>query len=199
MYDHIKSCIMYNNEKSDFFACMQGVRQGENWYSFLFSIFLSDLEDYFEELNALPLSTITEKIQNTLHTFIQFFVLLYGDDTVIFSESLEGMQKALDIFQEYCNLWKLSVNSSKTKVIVFSKRKSRQNYIVKLNGAELEIVDSLTYLGIVFRYILQNFDARKKLVEQSQKSLLAIYKKIRNQNISIDVQLKLFDYTTLWI
>ena len=63
---------------------MQGVRQGENWYSFLFSIFLSDLEDYFEELNALPLSTITEKIQNTLHTFIQIFVLLYGDDTVIF-------------------------------------------------------------------------------------------------------------------
>ena len=144
---------------------MQGVRQGENWYSFLFSNFLSDLEDYFEELNALPLSTITEKIQNTLHTFIQIFVLLYGDDTVIFSESLEGMQKALDIFQEYCNLWKLSVNSSKTKVIVFSKRKGRQNYIVKLNGAELEIVDSLSYLGIVFKYSGNIFDARKKLVE----------------------------------
>jgi hypothetical protein len=49
------------------------------------------------------------------------------------------------------------------------------------------------FAGIVFRYNLQNFDARKKLVEQSQKSLFAIYKKIRNQNISIDVQLKLFD------
>ena len=69
---------------------------------------------------------------------------------LFFSESLEGMQKALDIFQEYCNLWKLSVNSSKTKVIVFNKRKGRQNYIVKLNGTESEIVDSLTYLGIVF-------------------------------------------------
>ena len=84
MYDNIKSCIMYNNEKSDFFACMQGVRQGENLSPFLFSIFLNDLEDYFEELNALPLGTITEKIQNTLHTFIQIFVLLYADDTVIF-------------------------------------------------------------------------------------------------------------------
>ena len=172
---------------------MQGVRQGENWYSFLFSIFLSDLEDYFEELNALPLSTITENIENTLHTSIQIFVLLYGDDTVIFSESLEGMQKALDIFQEYCNLWKLSVNSSKTKVIVFCKRKGRHNYIVKLNGAELDIVDSLTYLGIDLKYNGHYFDARKKLVEQSQKSLFAIYNKIRNQNIPIDVQLKLFD------
>ena len=55
---------------------------------------------------------------------------------------------------------------------------------------ELEIVDSLTYLGIVFKYNEKNFDARKKLVEQS---LFAIYKKIRNQNVPIDVQLKLFD------
>ena len=36
MYDHIKSCIMYNNEKFDLFASMQGVRQGENLDPFLF-------------------------------------------------------------------------------------------------------------------------------------------------------------------
>ena len=137
--------------------------------------------------------TITEKIQNTLHIFIQIVLLLNADDTVILSESLECMQKCLDIFQEYCNLWKLLVNSSKTKVIVLSKRNSRQTYVVKLTGAKLEIVDSLTYLGIVFKYNRNCFDARKKLVEQSQTSLFAIYKKIRNQNIPIDVQLKLFD------
>ena len=86
MYNNIKSCIMYNNEKSDFLACMQGVRHLENLSSFLFSIFVNDLEDYFEELNALPLGTATipEKIQNTFHTFIQILVLLYADDTVIF-------------------------------------------------------------------------------------------------------------------
>ena len=95
------------------------------------------------------------------------------------------MQKNLDTFQEYCNLWKLSVNSSNTKVIVLSKRKGRQTYVVKLTGAELEIVDSLTYLGIVFKYNRNCFDARKKLVEQLRKSLFVIYKKIRNQNISM--------------
>jgi hypothetical protein len=65
--------------------------------------------------------------------------------------------KGLDIFQEYCNLWKLLVNSSKTKVIVLSKRKGRQTYVVKLTGAELEIVDSLTYLGIVFKVCFVSF------------------------------------------
>ena len=55
----------------------------------------------------------------------------------------------------------------KNKVIVLSIRKGRQHYIVKLNGAELEIVDSRTYLGIVFKYSGNFFDARNKLVEQS--------------------------------
>ena len=40
---------------------------------------------------------------------------------------------------------------------------------------ELEIVDSLTYLGIVFKYNGNFFDVRNKLVEQSQKSFFAIY------------------------
>ena len=74
MYDHIKSCIMYNNEKFDLFASMQGVRQRENLFPFLFSNFLNDLEDYFEELNALPLGTITEKIQTH---FIPLFKFLF--------------------------------------------------------------------------------------------------------------------------
>jgi hypothetical protein len=45
MYDNIKSFIMHNNEKSDFYACMQGVRQGVLIYH--------------------RFCTITEKIQNT--------------------------------------------------------------------------------------------------------------------------------------
>ena len=61
----------------------KGCAKGKTYTPFVF-IFLNDLEDYFEELNALPLGTITEKVQNTLHTIIQIFVLLYADDTVIF-------------------------------------------------------------------------------------------------------------------
>jgi hypothetical protein len=40
--------------------------------------------------------------KDTKHTsyFNQIFALLYADDTVILSESLEGMQKAFDNFQE---------------------------------------------------------------------------------------------------
>jgi hypothetical protein len=34
--------------------------------------------------------------------------------TVIFAESAEDLQTALNIFEEHCSEWKLSINVSKT-------------------------------------------------------------------------------------
>ena len=45
----------------------------------------------------------------------------------------------------------------------------------------------------MFKYNGNFSDARKQLANQAQKSLFSIYKSIRNQNIPIDIQLKLFD------
>ena len=44
----------------------------------------------------------------------------------IFAESPEELQTALDTMQLYCDTWKLQVNTSKTKIVVFSKGKIRQ-------------------------------------------------------------------------
>jgi hypothetical protein len=104
------------------------------------------------------------------------------------------MQSALNILQSYCDKWKLTVNVNKTKVLVFSKRKCHQNFDFTLNSEQLDVIDSYTYLGITFKYNGSFADARKRLVEQAQKSFFAIIKKKnRNQNIPIDLQLKLFD------
>jgi hypothetical protein len=42
-------------------------------------------------------------------------VILYADDTVILSESKDGLQKALDIVESYCEICKLQGNVNKTK------------------------------------------------------------------------------------
>jgi hypothetical protein len=52
MYSEIKSCVQYNTNQSEFFPGLTGVRQGEELYPFLFSIYLNDLEKYFIELNG---------------------------------------------------------------------------------------------------------------------------------------------------
>ena len=108
------------------------------------------------------------------------FVLLYADDTVIFSETPEGMQNALNIFDDYCNTWHLCINVSKTKVVIFSKRKKRSNIEFTLQGVRLEIVDDDSYLGICFKYNGNFAKAKQHLVDQAQKALFSIYQKIRN-------------------
>ena len=54
--------------------------------------------------------------------YYKLFVILYADDTVILSENKDGLQKALDIFESYCEIWKLQVNVNKTKVMIFCEK-----------------------------------------------------------------------------
>ena len=45
------------------------------------------------------------------------FALLYADDTVLMSETSDGLiQTLLNNFYEYSKLWKLKVNIDKTRV-----------------------------------------------------------------------------------
>ena len=98
MHSDIKSCVQYNNNQSEFFPCLTGVRQVEKLSPLLFSIYLNDLEKYFIELNGNPLELLSEQSVNELNVFIKLFVILYVDDTVILADTKEGMQNALNIF-----------------------------------------------------------------------------------------------------
>lgn len=83
MYKSIKSNIVFNNEKSDFFSCNNGVRQGENMSPFLFAIFLNDLESFLESQNNTGLSSITDDLESSLGIFLKISALLYADETVL--------------------------------------------------------------------------------------------------------------------
>ena len=109
------------------------------------------------------------------------------------SETPEGPQKTLTAFENYCNNWKLKVVTSKTKVVVFSKRRFRSNFIFEIYGQPIEVQDSYSYLGVTFNYNGNFNTARKKVLDQAQKLLYGLFRKIQNICIPIDLQLKLFD------
>jgi hypothetical protein len=93
MHSDIQSCVQYNNNQSEFFPCLTGVRQVEKLSPLLFSIYLNDLEKYFIELNGNPLELLSEQSVNELNVFIKLFVILYADDTVILADIKKGVQK----------------------------------------------------------------------------------------------------------
>jgi hypothetical protein len=63
MYNSIKSCIIYDDNKSNFFSSEVGVRQGENLFPFLFAVFLNDLEQFMEDKNITGLESIPSELE----------------------------------------------------------------------------------------------------------------------------------------
>ena len=108
------------------------------------------MEHFLQSKNSLRLNCITDEIENELDIYIKMLVILYADDTVLFADSAVEMQIQLDNFSEYCSLWKLNVNSSKTKVVIFAgSRFPTNNFNFTFDGNNLEIVSDIVYLGII--------------------------------------------------
>ena len=105
MYSSIKSCLVVNGEQTEFFSCNVGLRQGENISPF-FAIYLNDLENFFLQ-NDLHggAECLSSNLDDELQVYIYFqlhvFILLYADDTVVMSESSNGVQNALDTYNDY--------------------------------------------------------------------------------------------------
>ena len=88
----IKSKISTNGGSTSFFDCNIGVRQGENLSPILFTYCLNDLEKYltFRKVNGIDFDVLIDDA----HVYFKLLVLLYTDDTVLFSDNRTDMQQA---------------------------------------------------------------------------------------------------------
>ena len=103
------------------------------------------------------------------------------------------MQYAIDGLADYCKLWKLKVNIEKTKIIRFSKRRSKNVTVFNLNGELIENVDSYIYLGTTIKFNGKFQDAKNKQILQARKALSAIYSQKEKLQLPLDIYLNLFD------
>ena len=197
MYNKAKSCIKNGMNISHFFDCNTGVRQGENLSPILFALFLNDLTTYlsnrYDGLVMLS-SIVSEQLSDEMtDVFLKLFVLLYADDTIILAESVDQLQKALNGMAQYCHDNKLNVNESKSKIIVFSKGKIRKMPNFALNGVDLNVVFSYSYLGVAINYNGSFKIAQKALYDKASRAMFELLSKCRKLRLPIDISIKLFD------
>ena len=112
MYKNSHCAMKIQNKVTDFFKCEKGVRQGCPLSPILFNIFINTL--------ALDLdNSSTDSLE--LPNGSRISCLMYADDVMILiSKSREGLQNLLDSVNTFCNKWKMTVNPTKSKCILFT-------------------------------------------------------------------------------
>ena len=180
MYQQIKSCVRFNEETSDSYKCFKGLVQGEALSPLIFSLFVNDIElDLIHDGTTMQLNEIN------------LFLLMYADDTVLFAESSEDLQKMMDALLYWTREYKLTVNVNKTKVVIFRSSWQIENVSFYYNGNLVEIVNNFSYLATLFNYN-GKFNVTQKHI-QGKKALFCLMKEVPKHNFNVPTSLSLFD------
>lgn len=120
---------------------------------------------------------------------------MFADDTTILADTVTGLQAGLQVLDEYCQHWGVTVNIDKTKVVVFKKggrvaRDEKWNY----RNKDIDVVNCFKYLGIVFAQSGKFNMTQQTLADQAIKTLFTL-KRYTNKfvNLSPIMSCQLFD------
>ena len=124
----------------------------------------------------------------------KILLLFYADDVVIFSETPQALQHEIDKLFEYCNKWKLKLNTSKSKVVVFKRGNRPINQHWQFGNVNLESTNKIPYLGLILSANGSYFQAQKQLAAQASKAIFVLLKRLNKfQNLKADFMLDMFD------
>lgn len=147
--------------------------------SCLFNYFVNDLHDIFDE-SCGPL-----KLENTHLTF--------ADDLVIFSNSHKGLQNALNKLQKYCFDWQLTVNTNKSKILIFQKVYTSTPAFL-YNDQPLTETLQYNFLGTIIDHKGCFKSGIQELSKKGLKVLFSMRKIFSNfEQLPVNLSCKLFD------
>ena len=130
-----KQVVKYNKIKSDEMTIKSGVPQGSILGPLLFLLYINDIQNCSNIIS----------------------IILFADDTNVFYshtsiEKLnEIMQTEINKISDWLNANILSINTTKTKCILFRsrKKKQKQNITITINDNVIKQVKKTTFLGVV--------------------------------------------------
>ena len=140
LYDKSNTCVRLGEDRTDFFASKEGVRQGDVLSPNLYKIFINDLPESLHVTEPPGPAYIYNK---------PLYCLMYADNIVLFSTS-SWLQDKLDKLSKYCKDRRLYVSVSKTKVLIFNKSGKQVQNNFFFNDICLENVKHYRYLGVYF-------------------------------------------------
>lgn len=110
-YSSAFACIKTPEGYTDEVKVSKGVLQGEVLSPLLFILFIADMEKFFINQGCRGLS---------ISSSVEILISGYADDYVILADTPVELKRKLKALHEYCELNKLTVNTDKTKILVFT-------------------------------------------------------------------------------
>ena len=186
IYRKTECAVKLGDRTTQYFKCKKGVRQGDPLSPLLFNIFINGVFAHLRNNNCDPV---------TLNGTDFFNALAYADDIVLFSTTKEGLQKALDTINQYCEDWRLKINHKKTKCMTFTRGTQKEKNIFTIGGIPLENTREYKYLGIILNKKNCTFtQAINTLKTKATRALYAIKGKVNINKLPIKIAITLFDY-----
>ena len=168
LYSKSNCYIKLGSRRTRSFNYLRGVRQGCILSPLLFNLYLNELSFLLDN------ATRTDPI--ILPNGCKLSHLLYADDLVLLSKSREGLQNCINSVSDFCTKWQMTVNEKKSKVMIFSKKRFKQNPTFTFNRKEIQTVQEFTYLGVKMSNT-GNFSGH--LTQTREKAPHAFYKVTR--------------------
>ena len=184
LYSKTHCRLKVKGELSDFIFDTIGVNQGGNASGLLFRKYMSDLSDYLHHEFGVVAGDII-----LAH-------LLWADDLVLFSDTLDGIKKQLMGLQSFCSDNHMIINELKTKIMCFG---SKDPIHIEFNGSVIEHVDKYKYVGCIIQCVHNvNSDIfglnYEYLCNNARKALFAAKSKLKNYgNIPCSILCNIFN------
>ena len=138
-YSNMTCHVKWGSAKSREFPVPLGIKQGGINSPDLFGCYADDLIQ------------LLRKCKVGCHLYkLYLAIIMFADDICLIAPSLSALQRLIDISSSYCHKMGLDFNPKKSKTVVFSKSKMKAEDLkpITLNGATIEYVPSVKYLGV---------------------------------------------------
>ena len=111
LYADVKCSVRVTNTLTDGFNVSMGLKQGCILSPQLFNAFLNGLTLCINELHCG-----VEYGDNSIS------MLLYADDIILIVSDEHKLQRMLDVLDEYCKTWRLTINPNISKIVHFRRK-----------------------------------------------------------------------------
>ena len=186
MYQNSSAKLKLLNKISEAIDILIGTEQGHPMSPELFKIYLLDLSRDLNEITGLEIPNLNGELISHL---------LWADDLVLLALDQRSLQILIDKVHLFCEQWGLSVNISKTAIMVFNKtgRQLQESHGFKYGTIAIPSARIYCYLGIVFNLNGSTTAATDELRKKGLKAYFALKSIINLGALSTRAVFKLFD------